>query len=213
ADYWDDLEIRFPLHHRSLIEAEAEKNAIESAWIFAILRQESMFIPGARSPVGALGLMQIMPPTAKDLAKRLKIKNPSEDELLKPELNIRLGSYYLRLLKSQFNGWELLAIPSYNAGPHRTQRWLPDEELEVDLWIEDIPFDETRLYVQRVLSYRVLYQYRMGQKVTRLKGYLPAKISKALLQSAPSATQVAAQSSGQVKASSEPAAKKGFLDH
>lgn len=181
SGYWDDLEIRFPLGHRKRIEQEAKSNEIEAAWVYAILRQESMFNAKARSPVGALGLMQLMPPTARLVAKRLGMKPPKEDEIISPDTNIRLGSHYLKMLKNQFNGWLFLAIPSYNAGPHRTSGWLPEEPKAVDLWIEDIPFDETRTYVERVLSYLVLYEYRLGLKPKRLKDRLPAKVSKALV--------------------------------
>lgn len=181
SGYWDDLELRFPLGYRQRIEQEAKNNQIEAAWIYAILRQESMFYANARSPVGALGLMQIMPPTARMLAKRMGIKPPKEDEILHPDTNIRLGSHYLKMLKGQFNGWLFLAIPSYNAGPHRTSGWLPETAKPVDLWIEDIPFDETRTYVERVLSYLVLYEVRLGLKPKRLKDRLPAMVSKSLI--------------------------------
>lgn len=181
SGYWDDLEIRFPLGYRKRIEEEAKNNGIEAAWIYAILRQESMFYANARSPVGALGLMQLMPPTARVVAKRLGMKPPAEKDILTPDMNIRLGSHYLKMLKSQFNGWLFLAIPSYNAGPHRTSGWLPETPKAVDLWIEDIPFDETRTYVERVLSYLVLYEFRLGLKPTRLKDRLPKMVSKALI--------------------------------
>jgi soluble lytic murein transglycosylase len=187
--YWDDLEIRFPLSHREQVQAEAKKYGLDPAWIFAVIRQESMFISQARSPVGALGLMQLMPTTAQGVAKKLGIKPPSEEQILQPELNIQLGSRYLKTLMERFNQWELLATPSYNAGPHRTLRWLPKQPQPVDLWVEDIPFDETRLYVQRVLSYLVLYQYRLGLPVVRLKQLLPEQVSEALLKQAPKPRQ------------------------
>jgi soluble lytic murein transglycosylase len=183
--YWDDLEIRFPLTYRKQVEAEAKRHQIDPAWIFAVMRQESMFIKHARSPVGALGLMQLMPPTARGVAKKLGMKAPSEQQILQPETNIRLGSRYLKTLMERFNNWELLATPSYNAGPHRTLRWLPEQAEPVELWIEDIPFDETRLYVQRVMSYLVLYQYRMDRPITRLKDLLPTKVGKHLLKEGP----------------------------
>jgi soluble lytic murein transglycosylase len=205
--YWDDLEIRFPLTHRKQVEAEARKHGIDAAWIFAIMRQESMFVPKARSPVGALGLMQLMPATARGVARKLKLATPKEADILRPELNIKLGSQYLKTLHRQFNGWEVLATPSYNAGPHRTLRWLPAKAKPVDLWIEDIPFDETRLYVQRVMSYLVLYEYRLGQKVTRLKHRIPANISKATPKQAKPKAPVSAS------ASTAKAGKKGFLNH
>jgi soluble lytic murein transglycosylase len=140
-----------------------------------------MFNRGARSPVGAMGLMQLMPPTARLVASKLKLPKPQEGDLLRPEINIPLGSYYLKMLNDQFKGWECLATPSYNAGPGRTFSWMSSQEVPIDLWLEDIPFDETRLYVQRVMSYQVLYQYRLGKKVTRLRDQMPRLVSRALL--------------------------------
>lgn len=182
--YWDDLDIRFPLEHRKLIEAEAKTLGISSAWIFAILRQESSFAADARSPVGALGLMQLMPPTAQRVAKRLKMGPLKETEILAPESNIRLGSNYLKELHDDFNGELLLATPGYNAGPHRARAWLPEKAMPADLWVEFIPFDETRLYVKRVMSYVAIYESRLGMKVVRLKDRMP-ELSRAMLRTPP----------------------------
>ncbi|MBU0499565.1 MAG: transglycosylase SLT domain-containing protein [Gammaproteobacteria bacterium] len=178
--YWDDLDIRFPLEHRKLIEAEAKALGISSAWIFAILRQESGFAADARSPVGALGLMQLMPQTARQVAKRLKMGHLKESDILAPRNNIRLGSNYLKELHEDLNGELLLATPGYNAGPHRARAWLPEKAMPADLWVELIPFDETRLYVKRVLSYVAIYESRLGKKVVRLKDRMP-EISRAML--------------------------------
>ena len=183
--YWDDLEIRFPLDYRKRVEAEAKKYGIDTAWIYAIIRQESTFVPDARSPVGAMGLMQLMPKTAQGVGRRLKMKGLNTSRILQTDNNIRLGSRYLKELHDQFNGWLMLATPSYNAGPHRTDRWLPNKSVPADLWIELIPFNETRLYVKRVMSYLVLYEYRLGQEVTRLRDRIPPNIDKSLLKVKP----------------------------
>lgn len=179
--YWDDLDIRFPLEYRETVEAEAKEVGISSAWVFAILRQESSFAPDARSPVGALGLMQMMPKTAHHVGKKRGMTLPfKESDILTPKNNIRLGSGYLKELFEDFNGELLLATPSYNAGPHRTRAWLPEKALPADLWVEFIPYDETRLYVKRVLSYVAIYESRLGMKVVRLKDRMP-EVNKALL--------------------------------
>ncbi len=181
SHYWDDLEIRFPLDYRQHVMEEARKNDIDPAWIFAILRQESMFNKDARSPVGALGLMQLMPATARVVARKLGMKKPSTTDILQPGINIRLGSHYLKMLSDQFHGQQALAIPSYNAGPSRTQAWMR-HSAPIDVWIENIPFDETRLYVKRVLSYWILYDYRLGNKnPKRLRDRIPAYVSPALI--------------------------------
>lgn len=222
ADHWDDLEIRFPLLYRDLIEAEANKHGIDSAWIFAIMRQESLFNRSARSPVGALGLMQLMPPTARLVASKLKLPKPQEGDLLRPEVNIPLGSYYLKMLHDQFKGWECLATPSYNAGPGRTVAWMSGSEVPIDLWLEDIPFEETRLYAQRVLSYQVLYQYRLGKKVSRLRDQMPRLVSRSLLRQEQTQQVVASDStaiSQEIESRPEPkpeskadAKPKAFID-
>jgi len=178
--YWDDLEIRFPVEFREQVEAEAKVLGISSAWIFAILRQESSFAADARSPVGALGLMQLMPHTAQIMAKKLDMGALKEADILAPKNNIRLGSRYLKQLHEEYNGEILLATPSYNAGPHRTRAWLPDTAMPADLWVEFIPFDETRLYVKRVMSYTAIYESRLDMKVIRLKDRMP-DLSKAII--------------------------------
>jgi soluble lytic murein transglycosylase len=178
--YWDDLEIRFPLTYRKQVEQLAESYNIDAAWIFAVMRQESTFVPNALSPVGAMGLMQLMPATAREVSRKLKMGSINKSRILQPETNIRLGSSYLKQLHDQFNGWLMLATPSYNAGSKRTLRWLPDKAMPADLWVELIPFDETRLYVKRVLSYVVLYEYRLGKEITRLRERMP-NVDKSLL--------------------------------
>ncbi len=168
--YWDDLELRFPLQHRKVVSTQAKQNALDMAWVYAVIRQESAFMRDARSRVGALGLMQLMPATARQVARhQLEIKPPPRRRLLEPSLNIRLGSAYLRELKEQLEDNPVLATAAYNAGPHRVNRWLPKEGLEADIWVELIPFNETRKYLRRVMSYTVIYDKRLGREPRRLK--------------------------------------------
>ena len=162
AQYWDDLEVRFPMAHRSSLTSEAKKRGLHSSWVFAITRQESAFMADAKSPVGAMGLMQLMPATAKETARRFGIPLPSPQLAYRPEVNIQLGAAYLSQIYGQFNGNRVLASAAYNAGPGRVRQWLRGaDHLAYDVWIENIPFDETRQYVQNVLSYSVIY----GQKL------------------------------------------------
>lgn len=168
--YWDDLELRFPLQHREVVSSQAKENALDMAWVYAVIRQESAFMRDARSPVGALGLMQLMPATARHVARRqLKITPPPRRRLLDPTLNIRLGSAYLSELKERLEGNPVLATAAYNAGPHRVSRWLPEDGLDADIWVELIPFNETRKYLRRVMSYTVIYDKRLGREPLRLK--------------------------------------------
>jgi soluble lytic murein transglycosylase len=167
--YWDDLELRFPLEHRAPIERQARAEQLDSAWVFAIVRQESAFMPDARSRAGALGLMQLMPATAKEQVRRTQPGTGFKTNLLlDPEANIRIGAGYLGRVYQQLYQHPVLATAAYNAGPHRVRQWLPDDELPADLWIETIPFSETRTYVRRVLAYTVIYQQRLNGEVDRI---------------------------------------------
>ncbi|MEB0207190.1 transglycosylase SLT domain-containing protein [Pseudomonas sp. CCC3.1] len=162
AQYWDDLDIRFPMAHRDTLVREAKVRGLHSSWVFAITRQESAFMDDARSGVGASGLMQLMPATAKETARKFSIPLASPQQVLDPDKNIQLGAAYLSQVHGQFNGNRVLASAAYNAGPGRVRQWLKGaNHLGFDVWIESIPFDETRQYVQNVLSYSVIY----GQKL------------------------------------------------
>ena len=165
AQHWDDLQVRFPLAYPDQVANAAKATAINPLLLYAIARQESSFMADARSPVGATGLMQLMPATALQTAKRSGIAFKPQD-LLQPEKNIALGSRYLNQLLGQFNGNRILAAAAYNAGPSRVKGWLSkdEEKLPYDVWIETIPFQETRGYVQNVLSFSVIYAYRTGTK-------------------------------------------------
>ncbi len=164
ARFWDDLQMRFPLAYQEHVQTAARETSVHPHLLFAIARQESAFIADARSPAGAMGLMQLMPATAKQTARRAGVPYRSAD-LLSPEKNIALGSRYLNELLTEFDGNRILATAAYNAGPYRVKQWLRDKEhkLPFDVWIETIPFRETRGYVQNVLSYSVIYGYRMGE--------------------------------------------------
>lgn len=163
AQYWDDLDVRFPMAHRDQLVREARNRDIHSSWVFAITRQESAFMADAKSHVGAMGLMQLMPATAKETAKRFGIPLSSPQLAYRPEINIQLGAAYLSQIYGQFNGNRVLASAAYNAGPGRVRQWLRGaDHLSYDVWIENIPFDETRQYVQNVLSYSVIYGEKLN---------------------------------------------------
>lgn len=167
--YWDDLELRFPTEHSELVAENASRHGIDTAWVFAVMRQESAFMSNARSHAGAVGLMQLMPATARHVAlKLLKREPPRSSELLQPATNIALGSAYLSDVKARLGDSAVLATAAYNAGPHRVSRWLPERTLPADIWIELVPFEETRSYLRRVLAYTVIYEKRLGLKPTRL---------------------------------------------
>jgi soluble lytic murein transglycosylase len=174
ADYWDDLSIRFPINHLLPVQANAERQDLDPAVILGLIRQESMLDINAKSSVGALGLMQIMPKTGKQIALELNEKWQSEDKLYNPDVNLRYGAYYFKQLLNRFNGHFALAVAAYNAGPTRVSKWLPSIlPVAADIWIETIPFKETRKYVMSVLSYTLIYQYRIHSNQLNINHLLP----------------------------------------
>lgn len=159
---WHDLQLRFPLAHSEEVNRAAQRTQLKPNWIYGIARQESAFQHDARSSAGAMGLMQLMPRTARHVSKRYRMRY-SKSRLLKPTYNLEIGSRYMRLLLNRYDGNRVLATAAYNAGPHNVNRWLKRFKGPVDLWIENIPFAETREYVQKVLAYSTIYSYRLGE--------------------------------------------------
>ena len=169
--YWDDLELRFPLQHAEMVREHAARNALEPAWVYAVIRQESAFNRRAHSPAGARGLMQLMPATARLVAtKLLNRRPPSRAGLYDPAVNIDLGTTYLRHVLDQLGNHPVLATAAYNAGPHRVKSWLPESPVEADVWVELVPFSETRGYLRRVLYYTAIYENRLGERPNRISG-------------------------------------------
>ena len=178
----DDLELRFPVIYRDLVEAESSRQGLPPANVYAFIRQESAFMADARSPVGALGLMQIMPRTGRMLMRRTGRTWRGRNQLLDPDLNVTLGTHYVRSLLSEMGGHVVLATASYNAGPGRVRSWLPAKgEVDAAAWIDNIPFTETRRYVRRVLAYSAIYEHRLGRQPTRLNERMPPVPSRANL--------------------------------
>lgn len=162
----DDLNLRFPLGEKQNIYSIANNKNLDPAWIFAITRQESAFFKNAVSKAGARGLMQLMPKTAKQVAKMEKLTFYPNYKLNDPEYNIQLGTAYLEHLKTIMNDNFILVTASYNAGPNRIKQYLPKNSLEADIWIETLPIKETRNYVKNVITYTSIYQTLMNQKLT-----------------------------------------------
>ena len=155
ADIHNDIKLRFPFAYRRSVLAAARKTHLNSAWVWAIMRQESAFMWNAKSSAGALGLMQIMPSTGKQLARELALRRVN---LLDPEQNIRLGSTYLRQLLKLFGGNATLATASYNVGPNRIKHFQGlYQRLPKDVWVEILPWKETRDYVKSVGLARSIY--------------------------------------------------------
>ena len=152
-------EIAYPRPYADVVAAEAKRERLPEAWAYAIMREESAFEPKAASPAKAFGLMQLIVPTAKKVAAPLGL-GWDEDSLKKPEVNIALGCRYLSWLRGEFADSPLLAIPAYNAGSGAPKKWLGERPTEdFDLWVERIPYEETRSYTKRVITSLAAYEF------------------------------------------------------
>jgi len=159
----NNFDLRFPMGYSHEVSTYANRTLTNQELIFALIRQESLFTPDARSHAGALGIMQIMPETAKRVAKKNNISYLGSRDLLNPEKNIHIGTTFLKQLVTRFDGNEVLAMAAYNAGPHRVKKWIPKETaLPLDVWIETIPFKETRNYVKHLLINKEIYREKLG---------------------------------------------------
>ena len=164
ASYWNDIEMRFPLTYQQQLTQRGTELNIDSHLLLALARQESALAEDAISPAGARGLMQLMPATARQTARKHKIDYRDSKQLLEADKNIELGSRYFRELLDRFNNNRILAAAAYNAGPHRVSKWLDNSnsQLYFDAWIETIPYKETRNYVQNVLAFSAIYAHLLG---------------------------------------------------
>ncbi|NBW00888.1 MAG: hypothetical protein EBR85_04105 [Betaproteobacteria bacterium] len=154
-----DFSLRYPTPFKDKVLSAAQQRSLDPWWVLGLIRQESRFIPDIKSSVGATGLMQIMPATGKMLAKEVGLGNARPLMLADVELNVKLGTTYMRQLQDRFGGSALLASAAYNAGPSRAVNWRAALPRRIDgaAFAESIPFAETRDYVKRVLANAVLY--------------------------------------------------------
>lgn len=159
SGYWDDVGRRFPLAFNEVFSEKAQLHNIPTSFAMAIARRESSFRSDAISPVGAAGLMQLMPGTAKYVAQT----KVSQSQLFNVNENVEFGVQYLRYLMDKLNNNPVLVSASYNAGWRKVLEWLPENEaLPVDIWIENIPYKETRAYVKAVMAYQHIYEQQLG---------------------------------------------------
>jgi peptidoglycan lytic transglycosylase len=170
ANAYDNLVLRFPILFQDLLDKYAKKRGIDRSWMYGLARAESAFIEDVKSPAGALGLMQVMPKTGQETAKKIGMKGFKPSKLKQAETNVPIGSAYMKQMLDKFNGNMVLATAAYNAGPHRVNKWLPKNGcISPDVWIEQIPFNETRKYVRRVLSFATIYDWRLGSEIKPIK--------------------------------------------
>ena len=169
TEYDTALAYQFPMPHQQYIKQLVAGYPVTEALVYGVIRQESGYIADVRSPAGAVGLMQLMPATAREVAKKIGINVPRW-RLIDGEINIRLGTSYLATVLKRFDGNVVLAAAAYNAGPSRVSRWVSDASLAADVWVETIPFDETRAYVKGVLFNSTVAEWRLKDRIlTRLK--------------------------------------------
>ncbi len=163
AAQWDNLHVRFPLAFESALRKAAAENKVSLAWLYGIARQESSFAPDIRSPAGAVGLTQILPATARTMASKTGVRY-ERDRLREPEYNALLGGAYLRKGMATFGGNMIYATAAYNAGISRVRTWTRNSagEWPLDVWIEVIPFRETRRYVKHVMTHSAVYALKLG---------------------------------------------------
>jgi soluble lytic murein transglycosylase len=182
-DEYDDLDIRYPLPYLQQFEQFSLAASISPTWAYGIARSESLFMPDVRSRAGAVGLMQLMPATGREVAQEIKLPYAGLATLTDADSNIRLGTTYLGKMANRYSGNRVLATAAYNAGPHRVDQWLPEQgSIDARVWIENIPFNETRSYVKRVLAAETIFQWRLTGTAQRLSDTLPEVLAPTDLQ-------------------------------
>ncbi len=164
-----DFNLRYLAPYRDVLKARSEELGLDEAWVYGLIRQESRFQADVKSHVGASGLMQLMPATAKWVARKLGLKDWRWSEVTEVDTNVSLGTYYLRHVYDTLDSHPVLASAAYNAGPGRARAWRPDTAIEGAAYAETIPFNETRDYVKRVMSNATYYAHVLGQKAHSLK--------------------------------------------
>ena len=164
-----DFNLRYLAPYRDVLQAHIREFGLEEAWVYGLMRQESRFVTAAKSNVGAAGLMQIMPSTARWVANKLGLKDYRQSLIHQLDTNLKLGTYYMKTVLSWFDDSPVLASAAYNAGPGRARQWRADVPLEGAIYAETIPFDETRDYVKKVMSNTVYYAKQFGAPTRPLK--------------------------------------------
>ena len=172
--YFLEPELLYPTPHKELITSMSARHGLPDAWVYGLIRQESRFMSGVSSGVGAQGLMQVMPKTAKWLIRKLDLKELKGKPLVDPNTNVALGTAYLNMLREDFDGSFALSSAAYNAGPVRARIWRKtlEKPMEGAVFIESIPYFETRDYVKNVLSNTFMYAHRLMEDLGSFKSFV-----------------------------------------
>jgi len=174
-------EWRFPLDFSALVDRNASASNLDPAWVLGLMRSESAMAVDALSSAGARGLMQVTPGTARQLANKHGIAYSGPEQLMRADENVRFGTTYLRDLLDRFGDNPVLAAGAYNAGSNAVDRWLQERPRnDPAIWVESLPYYETRDYIPRVLAFTVLYDWRLQRAVKRLSSRMPAFDSSAV---------------------------------
>ena len=169
---FNDYPLLYPQPYDDEVRAAVHLTRLPPELVYAVMRQESLYRADAGSSAGALGLMQLLPSTARRAARRWGLKVPGRAELLVPSFNVPIGAGELRTLLDRFDGQTLLATAAYNAGPGAVLRWLPGTAMENDIWVENIPYNETRAYVQRVAWHSIVFSWLDARKPRDVSSWL-----------------------------------------
>jgi len=180
-----DFNLRYLAPYRAELRGHIQQNNLDEAWVYGLMRQESRFVTQAKSNVGAAGLMQIMPATARWVARKLGLRSYRNSLIHQMETNLKLGTYYMKSVLALFDNNPVLASAAYNAGPSRARHWRADTPLEGAIYAETIPFDETRDYVKKVMSNTVYYSKLFGQPQQALKQRLGVIVARNSLNQQP----------------------------
>lgn len=169
---FNDYEVLYPRPYDTEVAAAARFSGVPGELVYGVIRQESLYRSDAVSSAGARGLMQMLPETARRTARQWKQPTPQTQDLFDPRTNVLLGAAHLRELIDRFNGQTIVALAGYNAGPGASARWLPARPIESDIWIENIPYNETRNYVQRILWHDLVFSWLKTGEPQRTSAWL-----------------------------------------
>ncbi len=178
AEVFDDFDLLYPrpeTYRNDLVES-ARAVDLPPEWVWSVMRQESLYEPRARSAANARGLLQLLPATARNVARRHGLATPSIEDLFDPPTNLRLGTAYMREQYERFGARFVLVLGAYNAGPNAVLRWLPEAPMDADVWIENVPYNETRTYIQRIVWNSTVFGWKAGgepQRITPLLTPIP----------------------------------------
>jgi soluble lytic murein transglycosylase len=169
---FNDYGLLYPQPYDAEVLSAAKFTGLAPQLIYGVMRQESLYRRDAVSSAGARGLLQMLPETARRTASKWQRPRPSADDLFNPVINVQLGAANLRSLVDRFGGQTLVALAGYNAGPNAAARWMPSESLDPDVWVENIPYNETRSYVQRILWHKVVFTWLQTGEPQKVDAWL-----------------------------------------